>query len=70
MRRRKQNVIAGRLNRKLIYEPVALEDLVGKTVEAVALTTLGGAGGDEPCVLLFFDDGSKHGFVLPTDEET
>ena len=47
-------------------------------VEVIALTLGGGpatnpsvvrvaAPGNEPCVTLFFSDGTKHGFVLPAD---
>jgi hypothetical protein len=49
------------------YRHVALDDIVGKTVQGVARTTVQGANGDEPCVMLLFTDGTRHGFVLPGD---
>ena len=49
------------------YEEVALDAIVGKTVQGVARTTVPGENGDEPCVVLFFSDGTGHGFVLPGD---
>jgi hypothetical protein len=52
---------------KLDYRHVALDDIVGKTVQGVARTTVQGANGDEPCVMLLFTDGTRHGFVLPGD---
>jgi hypothetical protein len=51
------------------YHDISLEEIVGKTVEAVELTGTEGAYGREPCVLLFFTDNTRHGFVLPTDAE-
>ena len=52
---------------KLDYRQVALGDIVGKTVQGVARTTVPGENGDEPCVVLLFTDGTRHGFVLPGD---
>ena len=57
-------VVAGEKTHKK-YRHVALEEAVGKTVEAVARTGVGGAWGEEPCVMLLFSDGTGHGFVLP-----
>lgn len=48
------------------YEHIPLKDTVGKTVEAVSSTTV--PWGKEPCIVLHFSDGTKHGFVLPTDD--
>lgn len=49
-------------------KPTELPYLVGKTIQAVASTTVPGAYGDEPCILLYFTDGTRYGFVLPQDE--
>ena len=49
------------------YRQVALGEIVGKTVQAVAETTVEGENGSEPCVMLLFTDGTRHGFVLPGD---
>lgn len=48
---------------------VPLDTIVGKTVVAVGTTTVAGAWGDEPCVVLFFRDGTRHWFVLPADDD-
>ena len=50
------------------YSPVALEDLAGKTIEAVLLDSVEGGDGEEPCLQLLFTDGTQHGFVLPARE--
>ena len=52
---------------RLNYRQVALDEIVGKTVQGVARTTVKGANGDEPCMVLLFTDGTRHGFVLPGD---
>ena len=49
------------------YRQVALGDIVGKTIQGVARTSVQGENGDEPCVVLLFTDGTRHGFVLPGD---
>jgi hypothetical protein len=64
----KLNLMHGTKTPKLNYRQVALGDIVGKTVEGVARTTVQGANGDEPCVVLLFTDGTKHGFVLPGND--
>ena len=54
------------------YEEVALDAIVGKTIQGIAWTTVEGENGSEPCVTLFFSDSTRHGFVLPrenTDEQ-
>lgn len=62
-------VIAGKKRKGVRYQHVTLEDTVGKTIEAVSQTEVDGAFGHEPCIVLHFTDGTKHGFVLPTDQE-
>lgn len=54
--------------RKGHYKHVGLEKIVGKTVEAVGLTTVEGADGHEPCTMLYFTDGTRHGFVHPAED--
>ncbi len=49
------------------YRRVKLDRMVGKTIEAIGWTSVVGPYGDEPCVVLFCDDGTRHGFVLPAD---
>jgi len=61
----KVKIIAGTKSGR--YEAVALESLVGKTVEAIGNTTVEGANGPEPCINLYFSDKTYHGFVLPSD---
>ena len=51
----------------LDYEEVALDAIVGKTIQGMARTTVEGEKGKEPCVMLFFSDRTRHGFVLPAD---
>ena len=63
----KQKLMFGTKTPKLTYRQVALEEIVGKTVQGVAKTTVAGENGSEPCVLLLFTDGTKHGFVLPNN---
>jgi hypothetical protein len=46
------------------YKGVAFEQLVGKTIQAIGVTTVEGENGSEPAVVLFFKDGTKHTFVL------
>lgn len=60
-------IIHGKKSRKGTYKAVALQETVGKKIEAIGETTVEGAYGDEPCIVLFFDDGTQHGFVLPSD---
>jgi hypothetical protein len=59
-------IIVGKKSRKH-YNAVAFEETVGKTIEAVGVTTVPSAYGDEDCIMLFFSDGTKTGFVLPSD---
>lgn len=66
---KKVKVYAGKKIHKGEYLRVPVEDTVGKTVEAVGLTTVDGAFGDEPCTVLFFSDGTMHGFVHPADDD-
>lgn len=51
------------------FEEVALDAIVGKTIRGMARTTVKGKNGIEPCVMLFFSDGTRHGFVLPADKD-
>ena len=51
------------------YRQVALDEIVGKTIKGIAGTTVQGENGNEPCVMLLFTDGTKHGFVLPGDDQ-
>ncbi len=61
----KLSIIHGTRTPGLKYREVALDEIVGKTVQGVGRTTVPGASGDEPCVVLLFTDGTRHGFVLP-----
>jgi hypothetical protein len=61
----KQKLLYGTKTPRLHYWQVALEELVGKTIQGVARTTVPGENGSEPCVMLLFTDGTRHGFVLP-----
>jgi hypothetical protein len=51
------------------YEPTTLQNLVGKTIEAVEQSMIDGNYGKELCVTIYFTDKTQHGFVLPKDEE-
>jgi len=62
----KVKIIAGK-KKKGKYKQVYLQEIVGKTVEAVGETTVPGAYGDEPCIRLYFTDKTYHGFVMPAD---
>ncbi len=63
----KLKLIHGTRTPRLTYRQGALGDIVGKTVQGVARTTVPGENGNEPCVMLLFTDGTRHGFVLPDD---
>ena len=63
----KQKLMHGARTPKLNYRQVALEEIVNKTIQGIARTTVEGESGDEPCVMLLFTDGTGHGFVLPGD---
>lgn len=63
----KVKIVAGQKSRAGRYKQVGLNETVGKTVEAIGETTVPSNNGDEPCIVLFFTDGSRHGFVLPSD---
>ena len=63
----KLKLIHGTKTPGLKYRQVALDEIVGKTVQGVASMTVQGADGDEPCLVLLFTDGTRHGFVLPRD---
>jgi hypothetical protein len=63
----KLKLMYGTKTPRLDYRHVALENIVGKTVQGVAETTVQGENGNEPCLMLLFTDGTKHGFVLPGD---
>ena len=60
----KLTLIHGTRTPRLNYRHVALEAAVGKTIQGIAKTTVQGENGDEPCLMLLFTDGTKHGFVL------
>jgi hypothetical protein len=45
------------------------EDIVGKTVSAVALTAVEGAYGNEPCYKIRFTDGTECEFVVAKDDD-
>lgn len=49
------------------FKEVALDAIVGKTIQGIAWTTVEGENGSEPCVTLFFSDSTRHGFVLPRE---
>ena len=60
-------VLYGERTKGCRYRNTSLPSIVGKTVQAIARTKVEGAYGDEPCIVLLFTDGTKHGFVLPQD---
>jgi hypothetical protein len=49
------------------YRQVGIEEIVGKTIEAVGVTTVPSNDGDEPCTILYFTDKTCHGFVHPAN---
>jgi hypothetical protein len=61
----KAKKIAGKISGKAKH--VQLEEIVGKTILGIGSTTVEGANGPEPCIMLYFTDGTSHGFVIPTD---
>ena len=63
----KTRILAGKKSWKGRYYFVPLKKIVGRTVEAVGLTRVESASESEPCVILYFDNGTQHGFVLPAD---
>ena len=64
----KFKLITGQLSTSLLlYQTIDLKDCVGKTIEGIGQTKVQGEYGPEPCVVLLFTDGTKHGFVLPTE---
>lgn len=60
-------IIAGKKSHQGKYPHVALGEIVGKTIEAIGTTTVDSAYGDEPCTILYFKDGTQHGFVHPAE---
>jgi hypothetical protein len=66
----KINITNGKITGKASsYKNVPLNEIIGKTVIAVGDTTVPGAYGPEPCIYLFFSNGTKTGFVLPVDTD-
>lgn len=57
------NVVFGKCS-KINYTHIALEKTIGKKIEAVGF---GYNINEEPMSMLFFSDGTKHGFVHPCD---
>ena len=49
------------------YKKATLEEIVGETLEAIGFTTLPGAWGNEPCFILYFSNGKRYYFLVPTD---
>ncbi len=43
-----------------------LQALVGKTIAAIGIAAVPSAYGPEPCTVLYFTDGTRHGFVHPS----
>lgn len=64
----RNELVAGKQTKKR-YRHVDLAQIVGKTVEAVTQGTVPGNYGPEPVIYILFSDGTRHGFVLPTDED-
>ena len=64
---KKTTLLCGKKSKKGKYKHVPLEETIGKKVEAAVMGFVDGNYGDEPCIYLLFDDGTKHGFVLPSD---
>ena len=48
------------------YVGVPLTELVGKKIRAVVSESDEDTG--EPCITLLFTDGTKHRFILPSDD--
>jgi DNA-directed RNA polymerase subunit RPC12/RpoP len=46
---------------------VPIGDIVGKTIAKIEHTHVDGNYGKEPCIMLFFTDGTRHGFVIAQD---
>jgi hypothetical protein len=65
---KKVDIVEGNIHRGR-YREALLKDLVGKKIEAIGHTTSDGPYGDEPCTVLFFTDGTQHGFVHPAECE-
>lgn len=65
---RKLTTIHGKTPEKLTTSG-ELADIVGKTVAAIAVASVDGNYGDEPCTVLLFTDGSFHGFIHPRADE-
>ena len=63
--RHKTKIVFGKRSHKDIYRYASLEQLVGKTIEAIGTTVVDGPNNYEPCTILFFTDKTKHGFVHP-----
>jgi hypothetical protein len=64
----KVKITAGKKKPRIKYKMLSFEDTVGKTVEAVGTTQVEGAYGFENCILMFFTDNTKTGFVIRGDD--
>lgn len=54
--------------RNVDYVHVALHQIVGKTVEAIEEGSVASNYDSEPCLMLYFTNQTKHGFVLPRSD--
>lgn len=62
-------ILCGSRQKGVRYRHVSLEEILGKTIESIATDKVDAAYGPEPCIMVYFTDGTKHGFVLPADDE-
>ena len=51
--------------KKQKFKHVELREIVGKTILKIGHGKVEAAFDDEPCTMLYFTDGTKHGFVHP-----
>jgi hypothetical protein len=63
-------IIAGKLLfDESTYMAVRVEEIVGKTVEAIGIGSVNGEYGPEPLTALYFTDTTRHCFIHPIDTD-
>lgn len=63
-------IIAGSLlESQEAYDDTPIRGIIGAIVLAIGVSYVPGAYCEEPMVTLFFDNGTKHSFVLPPQLE-
>lgn len=65
---KKATLLYGALEEKRYDKPCQLKEIVGKTVKAVSRTEVDSDYTPGVCIVLHFEDGTHHGFVVPNED--